>query len=87
MRTRKGHHGGGIGRKPDQCDLTNHWPPPCPGAQLGLRGVTTTLGPSTAIIINVFVVNIIVLQIGFVRSTLNYVWSCEEKEKIVFCFL
>ena len=31
----KGQLGGGIGRKPDQCDLTNHWPPPCPGAQVG----------------------------------------------------
>ena len=41
MRMRRGHRGG-IGRKPDQCDLTNHWPPPCPGAQLGLTGVTTT---------------------------------------------
>ena len=43
--------GGGIGRKPDQCDLTNHCPPQRPGAQLGLRGVTTTLGPSAIIII------------------------------------
>ena len=62
--------GGGIGRKPDQCDLTNHCPPQRPGAQLGLRGVTTTLGPSAImIIILAIIVHNIVFQGNFWMMT------------------